>query len=152
MHIVPAPEDQIDLVRSLWREYWAALGLPDAFQDFGAELETLPGVHAPPDGRLLLAFMGGEPAGTIALRRLSERSCEAKRLYVRPQHRGKGIGKSLLWRLIEEARAAGHREMYGDTLQSMTSAMQMYREIGFSEVAPYAAHPTPGAIYLKLRL
>ena len=152
MNIVPASGDRIEMVRTLWREYWAALGLPGDFQNFNAELAVLPGVYTPPEGRLLLAMAGDEPAGTIALRRIDERSCEAKRLYVRQSHRRRGIGRSLLCRVIEEARTAGYREMYGDTLESMTSALEMYRRIGFCEVPPYAANPTPGAIYLRLAL
>ena len=152
VRIVLASEEQLNMVRSLWREYWDALRLPDAFQNFATELETLPGVYVPPLGRLLLAFLEDEAAGTVALRPIHDRACEAKRLYVRPRYRGQGIGRSLLSRVIEEARTAGYREMYGDTLESMTSALAMYREIGFCEVPPYGANPTPGAIYLRLAL
>jgi GNAT superfamily N-acetyltransferase len=87
-----------------------------------------------------------------ALRPLSEFGCEAKRLYVHPRFRGQGVGAALLNRLIEEARVAGYREMYGDTLTSMRTALQMYSRFGFCEVAPYSANPTPGAIFLKLSL
>lgn len=152
IEIIPASGDEIEAIGDLWREYWDSAGLPPDFQNFAEELRTLPGVYAPPQGRLLLALVRGAAAGTAALRPLSKHSCEAKRLYVRPQYRGKGTGKSLLCRLVKEARVAGYHEMYGDTLKSMTSALQMYREIGFSEVSPYSRNPTPGAIFLKLHL
>ena len=78
--IVSASSRQLDAVRSLWLEYWDSLALPPEFQNFDEEQSTLPGVYAPPTGRLLLALVQGAPAGTVALRRLSEYACEAKRL------------------------------------------------------------------------
>jgi putative acetyltransferase len=152
LEIIEASGQEVAAVQDLWRDYWDSLGLPQDFQRFSGELQTLPGVYAPPMGRLLLALVQGNAAGTAALRPLSGRSCEAKRLYVRPQYRGKGVGRALLCRLLEEARSAGYREVYGDTLKSMTAALEMYRQIGFSEVAPYSSNPTPGAIFLRLSL
>src|ERR1700761_5518527 len=125
------------VIQTLWREYWESLALPADFQNFAAELSTLPGVYAPPRGRLLLALLDGAPAGTAAFRPLTAHSCEAKRLYVRPRYRGQGAGRALLERLITEARAAGYHEMFGDTLKSMKSALLMYTQLGFSEVPPY---------------
>jgi ketosteroid isomerase-like protein/GNAT superfamily N-acetyltransferase len=148
---VAAPED-IPAIQSLWTEYWDSIGLPHDFQNFADERDRLPGLYAPPRGRLLLARIGGQPAGTAALRPLGESVCEAKRLYVRPLYRSAGIGKVLLVKLIEEARTAGFREMYGDTLKLMTSALRIYDELGFAMVGPYSADPTPDAIYLKLAL
>ena len=152
VRILQASSQEIDTVQSLWREYWDSLRMPADFQNFAEEIKTLPGVYAPPPGRLLIARIQGEPAGTAALRSLGAYSCEAKRLYVRPHYRGKGIGVALLERLIEEARAAGYREMFADTLAFMTPALRMYRQFGFSEVAPYSANPTPGGIFLRLPL
>src|ERR1700683_3437493 len=85
----------LDAVRALWKEYWSSLGLSETFQDFGVELETLPGKYSLPRGALVLGLIEGKPAGTVALRPLSDTACEAKRLYVRPEYRGQGIGRSL---------------------------------------------------------
>jgi len=150
--VVVASPGEMDTVRGLWREYWNSFGLSEDFQSFGEEWKTLPGPYAPPAGRLLLAFVHGEAAGTAGLRPLRKQACEAKRLYVRPEYRGKGVGRALLERLVSEARAAGYEEMYGDTLQSMRSALEMYYRMGFCEVGPYSEHPTPGAIFLRLSL
>ncbi|MGB8259332.1 MAG: hypothetical protein WCE75_03230, partial [Terracidiphilus sp.] len=78
----------LDQVRALFQEYWDSFGFTPCFQDFGAELAGLPGRYAPPEGRLALAWIGPDPAGCVALRRLSTRSAEAKRLFVRPAFRG----------------------------------------------------------------
>lgn len=152
--IAPVTDDSraVAAVRDLWREYWNSLGLADDFQGFADELRSLPGRYAKPAGCLLLAGVDEEPAATAALRPLSADACEAKRLYVRPEFRRRGIAEALLLALIDEARAAGYRAMYGDTLPSMSSALELYRRLGFTEVDPYSANPTPGAIYLRLAL
>jgi GNAT superfamily N-acetyltransferase len=152
LHIVPASAAEIELVRGLWREYWDYLALPPDFQGFAEEIRTLPGRYAPPGGRLLLATVQGEAAATGAFRPLAGTACEAKRLYVRPEFRGQGIGEALVRRIIEEARAAGYREIFADSLPSMSAAMRIYQRLGFSETEPYSPHPTPGAIFLRLEL
>jgi GNAT superfamily N-acetyltransferase len=139
-------------VQELFREYWVSLGLPLDFQDFAEELHALPGKYAPPAGRLLLGRIDGQPAGTAAFRPLREDACEAKRLYVCPAYRRRGIAGSLLAKLTEEARRCGYRNLYGDTLETMAPALDLYRRMGFVEVGPYSDNPTPGAIYLCLSL
>ena len=150
--IIKASSPEIEAVRSLWIEYWDSLGLPVGFQGFSQECKSLPGVYAPPEGRLLLAFLNNNPIGTAALRPFAGRSCEAKRLYLRPKYRGNGVGRALLNRLIQEAREEGYKDMYGDTLKSMKSALRLYKQVGFSEVAAYSANPTPDAVFMRLSL
>ena len=152
LNIVLASSQEIEAIKDLWNEYWVSLALPADFQSFAEERLSLPGAYAPPKGRPPLALIEGAPAGTAALRPLAGRSCEAKRLYVRLRYRGHGIGRALVAKLVQEARAEGYEEMYGDTLQSMESALRWYKQIGFSEVAPYPIDPTPNAIFLKLSL
>lgn len=93
-----------------------------------------------------------QPIATAALRSLGDDTCEAKRLYVHPNYRRRGIATALLNRLVKEARGCGYRTLYGDTLPTMRSALNIYREMGFVEVGPYGASPTPNAIYLRLTL
>lgn len=145
-------EDKLRAVRELWIEYWTALNLEPEFQGFVSEVAGLPGKYAPPSGRLGLALVAGEPAGTVALRRLDGTRSEAKRLFVRPQYRSLGLGRKLLDWLIAEARAAGYREMYWDTLPSMSQALAMYAAMGVEPAGPYTEDPTPGALYFRLRL
>jgi len=149
---VDASAADIGAVQELWSEYWRSLGLSLDFQDFGEELRALPGKYAPPAGRLLLARIDGEAAATAAFRPLRQDACEAKRLYVRPAYRRRGVAGSLLAALIEETRRAGYRDLYGDTLTTMAQALDLYRNMGFVEVGPYSDNPTPGAIYLHLSL
>jgi putative acetyltransferase len=144
--------DELEAVRTLFREYADSLGFPLDFQDFGRELEELPGAYAPPRGALLLARIGSEPAGCVALRPLDESTCEMKRLYVRPAHRAHGLGRLLAERVVAEARDRGYARMRLDTVPGMEKAQALYRALGFREIEPYRENPVPGAAFLELQL
>jgi putative acetyltransferase len=153
MPIVQAvSEEDVAHVRRLFQEYWDSFGFTPCFQNFGRELAELPGKYAPPGGRLGLALVDGLPAGCVALRRIDAGRCEAKRLYVKPEMRGRSLGGALLAWAIAEARAAGYRELLGDTMPVMQQALAMYDRMGFERTGPYGAEPTAGAIYLRLKL
>ena len=149
---VPQSADEIAEVRQLFEEYWSSFGFTPCFQNFGEELAGLPGEYIPPRGALALATIDGRTAGCAALRPFDDTRCEAKRLYVRPEFRGRGLGLALLYWVVARARAAGYREMVGDTMPAMDRALVIYDRFGFERCAPYAEHPTPGAIYLRLKL
>jgi putative acetyltransferase len=151
VRIVESPDD-LAAVRDLWREYWKSIDLPDDFQGFGEELRGLPGKYGEDGGALLIAWIEGTPAGTIALRRLSDRAGEVKRLYLRPQFRGRGLGRHLVEQVIARALAIGYETLFADTLPIMTDALSLYAKMGFETTGAYASDPTPGAIFLKLRL
>ena len=149
---VESPQ-QIAQARELFLEYARSLGFSLCFQNFDQELAGLPGDYAPPTGRLLLAEYDGQLAACIALHKLGPDICEMKRLYLRPQFRGKGLGRALAERIISEARAIGYRHMRLDTVEPvMRDAVAMYRKLGFKEVASYRANPIAGALYMELDL
>jgi putative acetyltransferase len=144
---------QIAQARELFLEYAQSLGFSLCFQSFDTELASLPGDYAPPQGRLLLAEYEGQLAGCIALHPLEPGICEMKRLYLRPQFRGKGLGRILAERIIAEARSLGYRSMRLDTVGPlMKDAVALYRKLGFIDIAPYRPNPNPGTIYLELKL
>ena len=144
---------QISQARELFLEYAQSLGFSLCFQNFDKELATLPGDYAPPDGRLLLAEYKGQLAACVALHKLEDDICEMKRLYLRPQFRGKGLGRALADRIITEARQIGYRRMRLDTVEPvMKDAVAMYRRLGFQEIAPYCENPIAGALYMELLL
>ena len=144
---------QIAQARELFLEYAQSLGFSLCFQNFDKELANLPGDYSPPDGRLLLAEYDAQLAGCVALRKLEDRICEMKRLYLRPDFRGKRLGRRLADRIIEEARQIGYQRMRLDTVEpAMKDAVAMYRRIGFREIAPYCTNPMAGALYMELVL
>ena len=150
--IRPGSAAEWESVRELFREYWGSFGFSACFQDFESEVAGLPGAYAPPGGALVLALIEGQAAGCAALRRFDAQRGEAKRLYVRPEFRGRGVGRALLDWVVAEARGMGYREMVGDTIPQMAVALAMYDRAGFERTGPYAEAPTPGAIYLRLKL
>jgi putative acetyltransferase len=144
---------QIAQARELFLEYAQSLGFSLCFQNFDKELAGLPGYYAPPEGRLLLVECEGQLAGCVALHNLEPGICEMKRLYLRPQFRGKGLGRALAGRIIAEARQIGYRRMRLDTVEPvMKDAVAMYRKLEFKEVAPYRPNPIAGAMYMELEL
>jgi ribosomal protein S18 acetylase RimI-like enzyme len=146
---------QVADARRLFIEYSERLGLDLCFQNFEKELSELPGNYAPPEGRLFLAISGERIAGCVGLRKIGDddRTCEMKRLYVRPEFRGLGIGKALALKLIEEARLIGYERMRLDTLPAqMSEAIKMYRFLGFREIEPYYHNPVEGALFMELIL
>jgi putative acetyltransferase len=144
---------QIAQARELFLEYAKSLGFSLCFQNFDKELANLPGDYSPPDGRLLLVEYDGHLAGCVALHKLEESICEMKRLYLRPAFRGKGLGRAIADRIIEEARQMGYQRMRLDTVEPvMKDAVAMYRRIGFREIAPYCTNPIAGALYMELAL
>jgi len=144
---------QIAQARELFLEYAQSLGFSLCFQNFDKELAELPGHYAPPEGRLLLAECRGQLAACVALHKLEPGTCEMKRLYLRPQFRGHGLGRALAERIIAEARQIGYPRMRLDTVEPvMKDAVALYRRLGFKEIAPYCPNPIAGALYMELEL
>jgi putative acetyltransferase len=145
--------EEIKIARGLFREYAAGLNIDLCFQNFDQEVAGLPGNYAPPPGRLLLAIEDEQVAGCIALRPFGDGGCEMKRLYVRPEFRGQGLGKQLVATLIDAARQIGYERMLLDTLPGkMDQAIALYRSFGFREIAPYYNNPVAGALFMEWRL
>ena len=134
---------------ALFRAYAASLNIDLAPQGFTQEVDALPGVYGPPLGELLLAKRGDHVLGCIALKPLEPpHTAEIKRLFVREQARGIGVGKALVEAAIQKARALGYAEIKLDTLAQMQGAIALYRKCGFSPIASYGSHPYPGLLCL----
>lgn len=138
----------VSLVRELFLEYAASLGVDLSFQNFDREIATLPGDYDP----ILVAHWNGEVAGCVALHPLEPAVCEMKRLYVRPAYRGHAVGRALAERIIAEARERRFARMRLDTLPFMTTAATLYQSLGFVEIDPYRANPVGGSRFMELRL
>ena len=159
LRVSPATSSEnIANVQQLFREYARIPGVAPCVEDFEREVVSLPGQYAPPSGTLLLALEDGSgviprgAVGCVGLRPWDEAACEMKRLYVRPEFRGCGAGCTLVNEVIAAARSLGYRRMLLDTLPSMQKAHDLYRSLGFREIAPYPKKPIPGALFFELDL
>lgn len=154
--LLPDSAQDWEDVRLLMQEYAQGLGVDLCFQDFARELAQLPGAYAAPRGTLRLARVDGEAAGCCGLRPIDTvdyaNACEMKRLYVRPQFRGLGLGRQLAEEIMEAARLAGYASVLLDTLDTMETARAMYQDLGFIEIPPYYYNPIAGSHYLKANL
>ena len=145
--IAPAEPGDLADAAALFRAYAAVLDVDLGFQGFEQELADLPGAYAPPQGTLLLARgVDGAALGCVALRPLDASACEMKRLYVRPEARGTGLGRALVVAVLSEATPLGYREIKLDTLPQLEEAIALYRAFGFQPIPPYVDHPYEGTI------
>jgi putative acetyltransferase len=150
--VLIAATDDMGEVRALFREYAGAQGESVCFRTLDAELASLPGDYAAPRGRLLLARDESGTAGCVAVRPLTEVTCEMKRLYVRPAFRTSGLGRRLALEALAESRAMGYGRLVLDTLPTMTEAIALYRSLGFHQIARYNDNHFEGTIFLERRL
>ncbi len=154
--IAPDSPVLIAQVADIFREYAQSLSIDLGFQGFEQELAQLPGDYAPPRGALVLALVDKVVAGCCALRPLDSsdyaNASEMKRLYVRSDFRGFGLGRALASHTLDLARQAGYGHVLLDTLDEMEAARSLYVDLGFEEIPPYYHNPIAGAHYLKVDL
>ncbi|MDP5171951.1 MAG: GNAT family N-acetyltransferase [Bacteroidia bacterium] len=142
----------IEEVRDLLQKYAELRSHDVALGDYERELRQLPGAYAAPTGFLLLARWDDSPVGCVAIRDLGEGFCEMKRMFVLPEHQGKGIGSTLASEIIYAAKGAGYQHIRLDTHPWMAAAIKMYQALGFIEIGRYNENPTPGIRFFEKKL
>lgn len=142
-------DDDLAAVRALFRDYERSQDKSPCFEGFEAELNGLPGAYAAPAGALLLATVDGRPVGVVGVRPLGDGTAEMRRLFVRPEARGRQAGRRLAEAALAAAGEAGHRALRLETLTAMTAARALYESLGFRETAPYVAKPVCGGRYYE---
>lgn len=146
-------DEQIKQARKLFREYESWFGIKLCFQDFDEEVANLPGKYSTPEGRLFLAFTDEKLAGCIALRKLEDKICEMKRLFVKDEFRGKKIGVALIEKIIEEAKNIGYEKMRLDTFPpKMSKAVGLYESYGFYKISAYYHNPFGETLFMEKKL
>ena len=151
--------DALEDIRVLFAAYTDSLLAQDpgvrrhlSAQHYAEELQNPAAKYGPPDGRLYLARVDGTAAGCVALQRLDDARCEMKRLYVRPEYRGRRIAGRLVRQITGDARAMGCRRMLLDTLPFLQSAIRLYRQFGFYDIPCYNDSPLEQTLFLRLDL
>jgi putative acetyltransferase len=152
LHYVKYSIEELEEVREIFIEYADFLQVDLCFQDFEKELQTLHEVYFPPTGCIILAKENNQVFGCIALKPIAEGVCEMKRLYVRPEARGKALGKQLVEELIDFAKKAGYKKMKLDTITSLKDAIKLYQSKGFVKTEPYVYNPLSDVQYFELTL
>jgi len=138
--------------RILFQEYIDSLGIDLSFQAYQTELADLASIYSPPNGAIILAKQSNESVGCVGLRKYNSEVCEMKRLYMRPQGRGRGLGMVLCQKIISRAKAMGYGKLRLDTLPTMTAARELYKKIGFYPIDPYYDNPIAGTAFMELNL
>jgi len=158
LKIVPAYELRAE-IKELFDEYTNLLIEGDstfkdylAVQNYDEEVAHLEVKYGMPYGRLYAAYWDGKLAGCVGLRKIDDQNCEMKRLYVRPEFRGKHIGNALAKLVIADAKEVGYSYMLLDTFPFLERAIQMYRGYGFYEITCYNNCPMQNVVYMKLDL
>jgi ribosomal protein S18 acetylase RimI-like enzyme len=156
--IIPA-YGHMEQIRTMFRNYITWIGVPQNYRELEAELAALPGPYVHPEGRFYLLREGDEILGCGAIRPLrnipgtdGERRCELKRMLVRPEGRGRGLGQALVQQLIDDARSMGYSEIVMDAAAFMQPVLDAYHRLGFREIPPYYDNPPKGLRFLGLRL
>ncbi|MEY4540324.1 MAG: hypothetical protein RLZZ306_2081 [Bacteroidota bacterium] len=152
LHYVKYTLDELEAVREIFIEYAEFLQIDLCFQDFEKELQTLNEIYFPPMGCIILAKVDKRVLGCVALKPIGEGVCEMKRLYVRPEARGEGLGKQLVEELINFAKKAGYKTMKLDTVSSLKEAIKLYQAKGFVKTEPYVYNPLSDVLYFELTL
>ncbi len=143
---------QFKTARLLFEEYATALNVDLCFQGFDEELKTLHVQYNLPKGCLVIVHENEKVIGCAAIREFENTTCELKRMYLKPECRGKSIGKKLLQHMIDKAKELGYLTMRLDTLPQMKEALQLYRKFGFCEIDSYRFNPVEGTVYMEKAL
>jgi putative acetyltransferase len=151
--IVPATDHPaLADARALIRAHISAHSTAHDPASTAALVAALPTPYEPPGGGLWVAYQDGVPLGCVALHALGPNVAEIKRMYVEPAHRGQGVARALLERVIEEARRRNYDTLRLGTLASMHAAQTLYTSAGFREIEPYRAVEFGDTLFYELAL
>ena len=143
----------LDEVKQLILEYTRFLNRDLHFQHIEQELEDLQSKYAAPNGQILVALTEeGTVIGCVAFRRLTEKRCEMKRLYVKEAFRKLKAGRGLAEAILASAKAQGYQEMVLDTIKPLQGAVHLYEKLGFEQIPAYYDNPMDDVIYMRRAL
>lgn len=145
--------EEYQLAVELFKEYASQIGVDLGFQNFVSEIEKIESHYSRPNGAVCIAYNEKEqPIGCFGIRRFENDICELKRMYLKKEARGLGIGKVILEKSLTVGKELGYKRMRLDTLPTMNAAIGLYEKIGFYEIEPYRFNPIRGSKYFEINL
>ncbi|MFE8073479.1 GNAT family N-acetyltransferase [Marinobacteraceae bacterium S3BR75-40.1] len=147
--IFPSDSDEL---RKLILEYADWLGIDLSYQNFEGEMASLEALLSLPNGQYTFAIENSHVAGGVGFRKLDEYTAEVKRLYVRQQYQGKGLGRLLMDNLLLKLKKMGYTRVVLDAVPPTKKAQELYELMGFVEIEPYFFNPTPGTKFYAFDL
>ena len=148
-YTIPVNLGQLNDTVNLFNEYANSLNISLDFQNFQQELNVISSMYGSPTGCLLLVYENTNAIACAAYRKIGENTCELKRMYIKPSHRGKGVGQTMMDILCEKAKINGYVIMRLDTLDTMLPAINLYRKNGFLNIPAYYHNPNEGVVYME---
>ena len=142
-------EAEIIEAKNLILEYIKWLNTDLCFQNIDDELNYFPDKYKEPEGTFIIAKENNQIVGIIGLKKLENKICEMKRLFVSDSYKGKGIGKRLVEIIIKEAKIKQYEKIRLDTIDTMETALKIYYNNDFYKIEPYYNNPIGRAIYLE---
>ena len=122
-----------EVIKEIFKEYSQIKGAESCFVSFDKELADLDGYYK--GGALLLGSEDSTPVGSIAIRKIDDDTCEAKRLFIKPEFRGKGYARVMLNAMLDMAKELGFKEVTFTTKpEVMKVGYELYKRMGFEEV------------------
>ena len=122
-----------EVIKDLFKEYSKIKGAEGCFVSFDKEISDLGGFYA--GGAILLGFEDDAPVACIAIRKMDNNKCEGKRLFIKPEYRGKGYARKMMNAMLEEAKKLGFKELVFTTRpEVMAIGYGLYKRMGFEEL------------------
>lgn len=123
-----------ETVRELFVEYSHIKGAESCFVSFDKELNDLAGFYA--GGAILVGYEDDRPIACVAIKKISDTTCEGKRLFIKPECRGKGYARIMLKAMTDKASELGFEEVVFTTKpEVMSVGYGLYKRMGFEELS-----------------
>ena len=117
-------------------------------RDKYAQFNQLDKIH-----EAIVVYQDGKPIGGGAIRPYDETAIELKRVFVRPEGQGHGIGTELVSKLIEWAKELGYQKMILETGDLLAESVHVYSKLGFRKIPNYGAYADmPESLCMGLEL
>jgi putative acetyltransferase len=132
--IVEGKNKDLIAVKSLIFGVLEEYGLKPDESSTDADLDDIEKNYSLNNGYFGLVLFNNTIAGTFGVYKLSVDTCELRKMYLKKEARGKGLGKIMMSKVMEIARSKGYRYIELETASVLKEAISLYEKYGFKEV------------------